>query len=91
MGITGKEILNIFRGQNCNPAILAQLQAPNITIMLREGVQKKPIESVIMIIPHRTPPPLFFENCDRLRFFFCDVFLINWVIQVCPETRFGYV
>ena len=27
------------------------------------------IESVIMILPPRTPP-LFFGNCDRLRFFF---------------------
>ena len=24
---------------------------------VREGVNKKPIESVIMIIPRRTPPP----------------------------------
>ena len=33
--------------------------------MFREGVKKKPIESVIMIIPRRTPPPSFLENCDR--------------------------
>ena len=54
------------------------------------GKVKKNIESVIMIIPRRTPP-LFFENCDRLRFFVGDVFFINWVIQVCLEKHFWYV
>ena len=46
------------------------------------------------------PPPLFFENCDffiflffyfYFYFFFSQRFLINWVIQVCLETHFGYV
>ena len=39
-----------------------------VTDFVREGV-KKTIESVIMIIPRRTPPPLFFENFERLSFF----------------------
>ena len=41
---------------------------------------KKTIESVIMIIPHRTPPlPLFLKTVIALRFLFCDVFwFIGW-------------
>ena len=40
---------------------------------------------MIMIIFCWTPPPLFFENCDRLRFF---EYLGN---QLCLETNFGNV
>ena len=57
---------------------------------LREG-KKKPIESVIMIIPRRTPPPSFLRTVIALGYFFLRRFLINWVIQVCLETHFGYV
>ena len=65
---------------------------------IREGVTKQNIESVIMIIPRRTPP-LFFENCDCLTlFFFAHFFFINLVIRygltlilVMFETNFGYV
>ena len=52
--------------------------------------KKKPNESVIMIIPRRTPP-LFLRTVMAIRYFFCDFFLINWIIQVCLETHFGYV
>ena len=52
--------------------------------------RKKIIESVIMIIPRRTPPPSFLKNVIALRFFFAT-FFINWMIQVCLETHFGYV
>ena len=59
-------------------------------LIIREGL--KNIESVIMIIPCRTPPtPLFFENCDHLRLFFLRCFLIIWIIQVCLETHFWFV
>ena len=37
------------------------------------------------------PPPSFLITVIALRFFFCDVFFINWVIQVCLEIHFGYV
>ena len=58
----------------------------------REGL-KKTIESVIMIIPRRTPPPSFLRTEIALGFFFWGWgrFLINWVIQVCIETHFRYV
>ena len=69
-----------------------------LSSLLREGL-KKPIESVFKIIPCRTPPPLFFENCDRLRVFFSHCFFSNnWVIRyvlklilVMFQTNFGYV
>ena len=40
---------------------------------LWEGL-KKTIESVIMIIPRRTPPPSFLRTVIALGFFFRDVF-----------------
>ena len=65
--------------------------------LIREGVKKKPIESVIMIIPRRTPPPSFLKTVIALRFFFLpDVFwLIGWFRYVLKhilgmfETNFG--
>ena len=39
--------------------------APPLPCFLGEGLKKNTIESVIMIIPRRTPPPSFFENCHR--------------------------
>ena len=43
-------------------------------LVVREGL-KKSIESVIMIIPRRTPPPpLVLKTVIALRFFFCEVF-----------------
>ena len=39
-----------------------------------KGRLKKKIESVITIIPRRTTPPLFFENCDSPWVFFAAFF-----------------
>ena len=59
-------------------------------ILVREGF-KKTIESVIMIIPGWTHPPLFWELWSPLGFFFRDIFrLIGW-FRSCLETHFGYV
>ena len=65
---------------------------------LREGVKRKPFESVIMIIPRRTPPPLFFKTAIALGHIFLRCFLMNWIIGyvlklilVMFETNFGYV
>ena len=52
---------------------------------------KKPIESVIMIIPCQTPPLSSLKTVIALRFFFPQHFLINWVFLVCLETHVGYV
>ena len=43
------------------------------TRVLREGV-KKTIDTVIMIIPRRTPLPSFFRTVIALGYFFCYVF-----------------
>ena len=56
------------------------LAKENFISIVKEGV-KKPIESVIMIIPCQTPP-LFLRTAIALRCFFLQLFLINWVIQV---------
>ena len=63
-----------------------------------EGV-KKAIESVIMIIPRRIPPPSFLKTVIALGFFFLHIFFfINWVtryvlkqILVLFKASFGYV
>ena len=44
-----------------------------LNIMLREGVKRKPIESLIMIIPCRTPPS-FLRSVMALSSYFCDIF-----------------
>ena len=45
-------------------------------------VFKKIIESVIMIMPHQTPPPTFFlRTWIALSYFLFWCFRINWVIR----------
>ena len=49
----------------------------NFMNMSKERLNKKTIESVIMIIPRRTPTPSFLRTVIALGYFFCIVFL--WI------------
>ena len=56
--------------------------------ILREAIKKITIESVIMILPCRTPLP-FFLTLIALGFFFLSQFSDHLGSQVHPETNFG--
>ena len=70
---------------------MCQMSCVTCHMSLREGVQKKPLILWSWSYLSGPPPPFFLELWSPKVIFFCNVSFINWVIQVCLETHFGYV
>ena len=60
----------------------------------REGLKKTKKQKHFICDHDHTltdPPPSFFKTVIASGYFFSRRYFINWVIQECLETHFGYV